>query len=250
MDSIAIKNAKQFDAHAEDWDAAMGGNAGHRYLEKPAMERELPDCLAGKAVLCIGVGSGDELKEILQRGPSRVVGIDISNELLKIAQSRFPGVAFEKMEMTDLRFPDASFDFVYSSLTFHYARDWDVLLSGVYGVMKSGGELLFSTHHPGYWSGKPATGKTYVNPRGVTLTEHTATLPGEVEIIYYNHPDVGAIREAVEHASFQIQKCFEPPVVDVAESDSLSAAEREAYLKLKRTNVETPLFLVVNAKIK
>jgi hypothetical protein len=68
-DSVFDRNAKAFDAHAQSWQSAMNTNVGHKYLEKPAMERELPDTLSGKRVLCIGVGSGEELKEILKLNP-------------------------------------------------------------------------------------------------------------------------------------------------------------------------------------
>ena len=91
---------------------------------------------------------------ILKRHPRKVVGIDVSTKLLDIAKTRFPDVEFQKMEMTDLRFHDNSFNLIYSSLTFHYAKDWDILLSGIYRVLKENGELFFSTHHPVYWGSK------------------------------------------------------------------------------------------------
>src|SRR3989344_6843284 len=106
MDIVTEKNEKQYDAHAKDWQIAMENNVGHKYLEKPAMEGELPKDLISKDILCIGVGSGDELIEILKRHPSKVVGIDVSSKLLDIARARFPDVEFQKMEMTDLLFPD------------------------------------------------------------------------------------------------------------------------------------------------
>src|SRR3989338_7530293 len=99
MDIVTEKNTKQYDTHAKEWQASMDSNLGHKYLEKPAMEQELPKDLTGKAVLCIDV-------------------------------------EFYKMEMTDLSFPDNSFDLIYSSLTFHYAKDWDILLSEIRRVLK------------------------------------------------------------------------------------------------------------------
>ena len=156
--SVIEKNAREYDLHAQSWQASMSTNMGHKYLEKPAMEKELSATFEDKSVLCIGVGSGDELKEILKRNPAHVTGIEISNKLLNIARSRFPNVEFKKMDMTATAFPDSFFDYVYSSLTFHYARDWDVLCSEIYRVLKKGGEVLFSTHHPDYWSRKAPTG--------------------------------------------------------------------------------------------
>lgn len=224
----------------------MSTNMGHKYLEKPAMENELPVTFEGKAVLCIGVGSGDELQDILRRHPAHVTGIDISNELLNIAKSRFPDVEVKKMDMSAMDFPDATFDYVYSSLTFHYAPDWDVLCSEIYRVLKKGGKLLFSTHHPDYWSRKTPTGKSYTNDRRVTLTEHAAILPGDVKIIYYNHTDTDSINEALSHAGFNIEKSFVPFVVEV-DANTLPVQDKEGYAKLKTKNTESPLFYLIKA---
>lgn len=244
--SITNRNAEKYDARAREWQAAMDSNVGHKYLEKPAMEGQVPQDLTGKDVLCIGVGSGDELTEILKRCPRRVVGIDVSVKLLDIAKARFPGVEFQQMDMTALLFPDKSFDFIYSSLTFHYARDWDLLLSEVHRVLKESGGLLFSTHHPMYWGRKAPTGNTCTNQRGITLTEYNAILPADIEITYYNHASDNAICEAVEHAGFETRQSFIPSVIDTPLSE-IPPNDIAAYQKLKRKNEEMPLFFIVSA---
>lgn len=245
-DSVINKNEQEYDTHARSWQSSMSTNVGHKYLEKPAMEKELPATFEGKNVFCVGVGSGDELNEILKRNPAHVIGIDISNELLSIARSRFPMVEFRKMDMTEIDFPDSIFDYVYSSLTFHYAKDWDTLCAEIYRVMKKGGELLFSTHHPDYWSHKTPIGNSYTNTRGITLTEHTALLPGGVNIIYYNHPNTDSIYEALVYAGFEIEKSFSPSVAE-AETSSLPTQDIEGYTKIKTKNAESPLFYIVKA---
>src|SRR3989344_1731719 len=151
MTSITNRNAQSYDLNAKEWDASMASNVAHLYLEKPAMKKLIPGDLENKSVLCIGVGAGDELSDLIKQNPRRVVGIDISEKLLEIAKNKFPSVEVEKMDMMNMSFPDESFDFVYSSLVFHYSNDWDILLSGIYRIMKKGGHLLFSTHHPDYW---------------------------------------------------------------------------------------------------
>jgi len=246
MDEITKKNKKAYDAHAKDWQAAMDTNFGHKYLEKPAIVQQMPDTLVGKSVLCIGVGSGGELEEIQKKKPSKIVGIDISTGLLNIVKSKFPEVEFLQMDMVQMTFPDRVFDFVYSSLTFHYTKDWDTLLSEVNRVLKNGGELLFSTHHPVYWGKKTPTGNSYTNRRGITLTEHIAILPGNVEITYYNHSNENAIREAVEHAGFRVDFAFTPFVVETPR-EGFNAADLEAYQKLKLKNASAPLFFIVRA---
>lgn len=248
-DSVTKNNEKSYDERAQQWQAAMDSNFGHKYLEKPAMVSLLPDTLHDKTVLCIGVGSGEELSELLSRGPEKVVAIDISTKLLEIAESQYPQVEFHKMDMMSLSFDEESFDYVYSSLAFHYANDWDELLAGIARVIKRGGHLLFSTHNPKYWSTKPSTGETYTNDRGVRVTEHRATLPGEVEITYFNHDSKTKITEAVEYAGFQVEKAFEPQVEDI-KITQLNETDASNYDALKSKNNESPLFYVVSAEKK
>lgn len=107
-------------------------------------------------------------------------------------------------------------------------------------------QLLFSTHHPIYWVGKASTGNSFTNSRGITLSEHTAVLPGEVEITYYNHSNAGSIVEALEHAGFQVKTAGAPSVVD-ASLEGFGANSVAAYEKLKAKNEKTPLFYVVSA---
>ena len=220
----------------------MPTNLGHKYLEKPAMVKLLPADLSGQSVLCIGVGAGEEIEELLKRHPAKITGIDISSELLKIAKSKFPDIEFIEMDMMDLNLPKSSFDLIYSSLAFHYAKDWDVLMSGVARVLKQGGTLLFSTHNPPYWRLKTATGKSYTNPRGVVVDEYAAVLAGGVPVTYYSHRDAQDILDAVNRAEFKIDKAFTAEVVDIR----VPPEEKEAYEKLKEKN-SIPLFLIVRA---
>lgn len=247
MTSHTIKNNEEsYDLHANDWHEAMATNFGHKYLEKPAMTSLLPESLQGKSVLCIGVGTGEELSELLNLSPAKVVAIDISEELLKITASKFPDVKLHKMDMMDLAFADKSFDYAYSSLAFHYANDWDKLLTGIYRVLKRSGHLIFSTHNPNYWGKKPATGGSHTNLRGVRVSEHQCTLPGGVEITYYNHEGQAGIKEAVEHAGFTLEESFAPEVREVNHGE-LNESENESYMALKKKNADLPLFYIVSA---
>lgn len=244
MDSIAQVNAHAYNSMASSWEDAMKTNVGHKYLEKPAMRAELPDSLEGQTVLSIGVGTGGELEEILKRTPHHLVGIDISRELLNLASEKYPSIEFVEMDMERMSFPDETFDFIYSSLVFEYARDWDTFLKEVYRVLKPNGVLLFSTHNPSYWALKPATGREYTNTRGVTLKEHSATLPGDVEVVFYNHSNQESIREALEYACFGIEAFYTPSVVEADPEED----EKDKYDALKEKNAKNPLFLIIKAE--
>ncbi len=244
MADNTLKNERSYDSHAGEWESAMRTNIAHSHLEKPAMRAVLPKDLNGKSILCIGVGGGEELYSLIESGAKDITAIDISSELLKLASVKFPSVHFTKMDMMHLSFLDGSFDLVYSSLAFHYADDWDVLLAGVYRVLKNGGLLVFSMHRPEFWDRKKKTGKVAVNSRGIKLVEHRDILPGNVEIFFYNHADTEAVKESIEHAEFTIGSIVAPSMIQPKDTEAI---DREHYDSLNKKNTENPLFLVVSA---
>jgi hypothetical protein len=105
---------------------------------------------------------------------------------------------------------------------------------------------LFSTHNPNYWGKKTATGNVHTNTRGVVLTEHSAVLPGDVEITYYNHPNEESILDALRYAEFTVIESLEPQIVPL--TNSVTAEEQELYRKLESKNTDSPLFFVVLAR--
>jgi ubiquinone/menaquinone biosynthesis C-methylase UbiE len=245
MNNNTQNNAAAYDAQATNWKDVMDVNVGHKYLEKPAMYSQLPQTLENKRVLSVGVGSGEELTEIKNRNPIAVTAIDISEKLMAIAKTQHPDVAFEKMDMSHMTFADRSFDLIYSSLTFHYAPDWDVLLSEMYRVLIPGGTLLFSTHNPPYWDLKQKTGNVYTNARGVSMNEHRKVINDVVDITYYNHLSVEALRETVEHAGFTIEAMITPTVQPICENPAVE--EQREYEDLVIKNERIPLFVIVRA---
>src|SRR3989338_3961687 len=146
------KTIKFYGNYALKWAEKMrsGKNVAHKFLEKPAMYKNLPN-LKGKSVLCIGCGTGEECKHLESLGAKRVVGIDISKGLIDFAKKSYPDFEFHVMDMEKLNFPDNSFDFVYSSLTMHYIKDWTKTLNDIHKILKKDGTFLFSTHHPVKW---------------------------------------------------------------------------------------------------
>lgn len=152
--------AQSYNEHAQQWAERLraGNNPAHRFLEKPAMFNKLPD-LTGCRVLCIGCGSGEELDMLMARGASNIYGIDISESLIELARQAYPQATFFVLSMEERQpFEDESFDYVYSSLTLHYSDDWSGILAEARRLLRPGGRMLFSTHHPVKWGSLVARG--------------------------------------------------------------------------------------------
>lgn len=126
-------------------------NRPHLFIEKPAMFAKVPD-LKGKTALCLGCGSGEECGFLIKKNPKKLIGIDLSSELISIAKKSIRSARFYTMDAEDLKFKDNSFDFIYSSLVLKYFKSWSKVLREVYRVLKNGGVFLFSNFHPVKWS--------------------------------------------------------------------------------------------------
>ncbi len=118
-------------------------------LEQPAMAKLLPD-VSGKVVLDLGCGYGHNCIDFIKRGAIKVVGIDISEKMLEVANTECfnDKIKYIKMNMTDIGQLNQKFDLIYSSLAFHYIEKFENLVKDMYSLLNDGGYLLFSQEHP------------------------------------------------------------------------------------------------------
>jgi SAM-dependent methyltransferase len=117
-----------------------------------------PPVLEGCRVLDLGCGSGRDVYALAQLvGPQgMVVGVDMTDEQLAVAQSRrsyhaqafgFDNVRFvhgyiERLD--ELGLDPGSFDVIVSNCVVNLSPDKDAVLRGVQGLLKPGGEFYFS----------------------------------------------------------------------------------------------------------
>lgn len=126
-------------------------------IETPILFAMLPD-LRGKTILDIGCGMGQHAKKYSDMGAKSVLGIDISEKMLRYAEKHNSAgnIAYQQMAFEDIYELNEQFDLVTSSLAFDYAEEFDELMKNIYKVLKDGSELVFSMSHPmaTAWDGK------------------------------------------------------------------------------------------------
>ncbi len=118
-------------------------------FEKPALYSLLPD-LTGKAVLDLGCGFGENCIRYVDKGAKRVVGVDISEKMLAVAEAENSNISitYLKMPMEDIGELRERFDVVVSSLAIQYVEDYQGLVNNIYNLLNDGGVLVFSQEHP------------------------------------------------------------------------------------------------------
>ncbi len=117
-----------------------------------------PYC-ANKFVLDAACGVGYGSAE-LARVATRVVGVDVDDAAVSYARSRYGGsnIEFETMDVTSLRFGDASFDVLVSFETIEHVADREAFLREVTRVLRPSGTFVVSTPNA------PRTTDTPENP--------------------------------------------------------------------------------------
>ena len=124
-------------------------NNYNELVEQPAIKSLLPK-LKNKKILDLGCGYGDNCLEFINNDAEKVIGIDISEKMLKEAKEKNQNdrIEYHNIDMQDIDKISEKFDIVFSSLAFHYIEDFKLLLKKINNLLNEDGVLLFSQEHP------------------------------------------------------------------------------------------------------
>ena len=137
---------KFFSQYKEMRDSKINAN---ELIEIPIIKSMLPD-LKGKKILDLGCGEGEMAKYFIESGAKKVVGIDVSQNMINEAQKKQDkNLEFKLLPMEEISSIDEKFDIVFSSLAFHYVEDYYKLMKDISKKLKKNGYLIFSSfYHP------------------------------------------------------------------------------------------------------
>lgn len=144
MDIAAVRDA--YRRYAKVYDIVFGGvfALGRRRVIREVNRR------GGLRVLEVGVGTGLSLPAY--RSDNRIVGIDVSPEMLEIAERRVAkhGLgnveSLHNMDAAALTFPDGSFDVVVAMFVMPVVPDPEGVMAELRRVCKPGGYIYIVNH--------------------------------------------------------------------------------------------------------
>lgn len=204
--------------------------------ERPAL-LDLAGDVTGLDVLDLGCGPGVTTAALVTRG-ARVTGVDRSAALLEHARG-LSDAAFLVQDLADpLPFPDGSFDLVVSGLVLHYLADWTAVLAEVHRVLRPGGRVVASVHHP-----FADLRIESLEPHGTYLESYpvadTWEMDGvDVVVRFWHHP-LGAMTAWFGRAGLALTDVVEPrPLPAMADSSPRAFARLTAE----------PAFLLLGAR--
>ncbi len=228
----------QYDAMGAEYAEHTASNIVNAHYDRPAVLALAGD-VTGRRVLDVGCAAGHLSALLIERGAASVTGIDASAQMVRLAAEHCgDNGRFHHADLAaPLDFlPDASFDLVTASLVLHYLEDWSGPLSELRRVLRPGGALVMSVHHPGedwHWFERP----DYFRTERVTDTWTVAGRPRTVR--FYRRP-LGAAFNALRDAGFTVDRLEEPmPRPEAREQDPawfdlLSTAPRFLYFRALR----------------
>jgi len=224
---------------AENYAALIDTKPHNAFYERPATLSLLPS-VRGKRVLDAGCGPGAYTEILLKRG-AKVVGVDVSPRMLKLARERVgPKATFHHADLTrPMPFlKDRSFDLIVSPLVTSYIHDVTSLFREFYRLLKRSGVLVFSDGHPFgdyLFFKKRGKAKNYFDTELVGCIWHGFDI--RVFVPGYRRP-LNALLNPLIDAGFRIDRIIEPlPTQQFKEADA------KGYKKLLRM----PAFMCVRA---
>jgi SAM-dependent methyltransferase len=221
-------------ALAQAYARVTAANVYNAAYERPAVREALGD-VRGLDVLDAGAAAGEHSAWLAAHG-ARVVALDASAAMVELARARLGDAA--TVLCADLARPlplaDASFDVVLSSLTLHYLEDWLPALREFARVLRPGGRLVLSTHHPAL------TDDPDLDYHAVRLVEEgwDGFADGPVAMRFYHRPLERIVGDVLA-AGFVLRALREPRPSAEADARDPAVAAR------LRTR---PWFLIVEAE--
>lgn len=221
-----------YDEIADRYAAMVDTSPHNAFYERPAMLSLLPP-LRGLEVLDAGCGSGWYAERLLAEGAS-VTAFDATPRFVELTRGRVGTRA--RVLRADLAEPldfaaDGSFDLVLCALVLHYVEDWGAVFREFRRVLRPGGLVVFSTHHP------------FMDWQQFQTADYFATELLEDQwdvgrVTFYRRP-LTAMFDAMAGAGFLVERLLEPHP-----TEEFRRAKPEWYERL-RTN---PWFLLVRAR--
>lgn len=136
------KSASQYDAAYE-----TPFYVGERrlFVEKVELVARMRSIdLVNARILDVGTGTGSIIGELKRRGARNIVGSDVSEDMITIAQTKFPDLKFIVSPIEEMPLPPASFDVVLGFSVLHHLPDLQLAFSRLASLLKPRGVFAFS----------------------------------------------------------------------------------------------------------
>jgi len=128
-----------------------------------------------KTIVDIGCGTGRHWKKIYAKQPAKLIGLDVSEGMLKMLKKKHPKAETHKLEANKtIPLPAGSCDVIITTLALAHIKNIEQAFEEWGRILKPGGELFITDYHPDalgkggnrtfMHNGKTMAIKNYVHP--------------------------------------------------------------------------------------
>ncbi|KKQ92339.1 MAG: type 11 methyltransferase [Candidatus Woesebacteria bacterium GW2011_GWB1_39_10] len=208
---------KLYKDQAQQYSNFANDSFSWKYLEKPLLDKVLGlSSFKSKNILDAGCGMGRTLKYLLDEGVDKnnITGVDISEDMLKIAKNNVPSVKTLKTDLSKFETKN-KFDLILCTHVLHYLdnEDFTKTLKNFYKLLKPKGILLFVVTHP-VRTTRHNLAEYFKNDWIVDHTPWSTTSPLFIRTV------ADMVNETIK-AGFRILSVEEPSVLPVSQKADL-----------------------------
>lgn len=129
-----------------EWAKTYDTNFGNYFLKKAQKDSISMISKENFSALDVSCGTGEGLLMLREKTKGKIRGVDISEEMLKIAKQKISekNIELKKASVEKLPYEDETFDVVISTEAFHHYPNPDKAISEMNRVLKKGGELIIT----------------------------------------------------------------------------------------------------------
>ncbi len=143
MKPLKEVSLSEFTRAARRYDSSRPGVYGLCRRDWPPILEEL-EKEPFESLLDAGCGTGSMLEMVARRFPGRrLAGLDMTPQMIEHAAAKnIPGAELTVGDCEAMPYPDASFDVIVNSMSFHHYPDPNAFFREVARVLKPGGRLV------------------------------------------------------------------------------------------------------------
>lgn len=147
----------------------------------------------GESILDLGCGTGDLANKLFELGV-KVIGVDLSENMISQAKEKFPNIEFKVQNATTMEYKD-EFDAVFSNATLHWVREPKKALECIYSSLKTNGRFVAE------FGGK---GNVQIIANEIIKEIENEGLEFEIENYPWYYPSIGEYTSLMESVGFRV----------------------------------------------
>ena len=143
------RNVERFSRWAPTYDRHYLQRFIFEPVQKTVLDLSAAEVPSPTEILDVGCGTGRLLRAADERFPgARLEGIDAAEGMIEQARASGGRANFQLATAESIPFPDAQFDLVFSTMTFHHWADQQKGISEIARVLKPGGRWVLADFVP------------------------------------------------------------------------------------------------------